>query len=292
MDESSNESSGERESQQPDSAKTPASKMPAGEAAESAKHDGNLPVVWSPKLDAGEAITEESRATDADEAAAPADEALKADVHTGAGAPDRSSRFALLAAAVAIAAALGSFAGSLSATGVAHLWPAPAAGLALVDTHPSQANKAELAELATLKANLDNATRGTTGQFAKLTDRLDRVEHAQLEPATKITHIADAVDRLEKRTAALPAAPETTGSIAASQPPAPSEPKQPERVLPDWVVQSVQGDRALVENRFGGIFYVSTGSVLPGLGRVETIKRQDGEWMVVTARGLITSTGR
>jgi hypothetical protein len=28
---------------------------------------------------------------------------------------------------------------------------------------------------------------------------------------------------------------------------------------------------------------------LPGVGRVEGIKRQDGQWVVVTARGLITS---
>jgi hypothetical protein len=30
--------------------------------------------------------------------------------------------------------------------------------------------------------------------------------------------------------------------------------------------------------------------MIPGLGRVETIKRQDGQWIVVTARGLISSS--
>lgn len=68
--------------------------------------------------------------------------------------------------------------------------------------------------------------------------------------------------------------------------------KPPDKVLPDWIVQGVQDGRALVENRYGGVFDVAAGSVLPGLGRVETIKRQDGEWIVVTARGLITSSGR
>ena len=157
--------------------------------------------------------------------------------------------------------------------------------------------KAELADLASLKANLDNATRSANGQFAKLADRLDRVERAEAEPATKISHIADAVDRLEKRSAAAAALPEITGSIAANQPaaaPAPtppmaSETKPPDRVLQDWIVQDVRGNRALVASRYGGMFAVAAGGFLPGLGRVETITRQDGRWVVVTARGVITS---
>jgi hypothetical protein len=61
------------------------------------------------------------------------------------------------------------------------------------------------------------------------------------------------------------------------------------RVLEDWIVQDVRGGRALVESRYGAIFAVTEGTVLPGLGRVETVKRQDGQWLVVTARGTITS---
>jgi hypothetical protein len=59
--------------------------------------------------------------------------------------------------------------------------------------------------------------------------------------------------------------------------------------LPDWIVQGVQNGRALVESRYGGVFDVGTGSVLPGVGRVDSIKRQDGQWLVVTARGTIAS---
>jgi hypothetical protein len=29
--------------------------------------------------------------------------------------------------------------------------------------------------------------------------------------------------------------------------------------------------------------------VLPGLGRIEAIRRQDGRWVVVTSKGTITS---
>ena len=54
-------------------------------------------------------------------------------------------------------------------------------------------------------------------------------------------------------------------------------------------MQDVQSGRALVESRYGGIFDVGEGSTLPGVGRVDTIKRQDGQWIVLTARGTITS---
>ncbi len=205
----------------------------------------------------------------------------------------RSSRFALLAASLALAAGLGAVAGSLSASGLAHLSPvaaaAPKSGLA--EANVLQAVKAELAELSALKASLDGTARNANSQFAKIVDRLDRVERAQIEPAAKLAHMAEAIDRLEKKSvtvSAASAAPETTGAIASHQPAAPGETKLPDKIVQNWVVQDVRKGRALVENSYGGVFAVAAGSVLPGLGVVESIKRQDGQWVVVTARGVIT----
>ncbi len=204
----------------------------------------------------------------------------------------RSSRFALLAASLALAAGLGAVAGSLSASGLAHLSPvaaaAPKSGVA--EANALQAVKAELAELSALKASLDGTARNANSQFAKIVDRLDRVERAQIEPAAKLAHMAEAIDRLEKKNvmAAASAAPETTGAIGNKQPAAPGETKLPDKILQNWVVQDVRKGRALVENSYGGVFAVAAGSVLPGLGVVESIKRQDGQWVVVTARGVIT----
>ena len=207
-------------------------------------------------------------------------------------APARSSRFALLAASLALAAGLGAVVGSLSASGLAHLSPVAAATpkSGMAEANALQAVKAELAELSALKASLDGTARNANGQFAKIADRLDRVERAQIEPAAKIAHMAEAIDRLEKKNvmAAASAAPETTGAIPNKQPAAPAEAKLPDKILPNWVVQDVRRGRALVENSNGGVFAVVAGSVLPGLGLVESIKRQDGQWVVVTARGVIT----
>jgi hypothetical protein len=217
----------------------------------------NLPMVVAPKLGAGE---DEAMDQPAGEAA---DETPAAPVH--------STRFLMLAAAVAFAAAFGSFVGSVSGSEMArYLYPAePAAGVANA-TDAMRELKLELADLSTIKADLDTASRNTTGQLAKLSDRLDHID---------------------QRTAA--ATSDITGSISASSnaPPvaSPDAPKITDRILQDWVVQDVQDGRALVENRYGGVFEVASGGTLPGVGRVDAIKRQDGQWLVLTERGTITS---
>jgi hypothetical protein len=216
----------------------------------------NLPMVVAPKLGAGEDEALDETAGEA------ADETPAERVH--------STRFLMLAAAVACAAAFGSFVGSVSGSGMArYLYPAePAGGLANT-TDAMRELKLELADLSTIKADLDTASRSTAGQLAKLSDRFDR---------------------LDQRAAA--ATGDVTGSISASSsaPVAPQgAPKFTDRILPDWVVQDVQGGRALVANRFGGVFDVGSGSTLPGVGRVDAIKRQDGQWLVLTEGGTITS---
>jgi hypothetical protein len=220
--------------------------------------DRNLPMVVAPRLGAGEDEEVDAAAGEAaDESVAPA-------------AQGNSRHFTILAASVAFAATFGALVGSVSGSGMARfLYPTtPASGEEEFGA-TIQAMKAQFAELSAIKSNLDTATRNANSQFAKIADRLDR---------------------LDQHTAAA-AASETTGSIATTSnaPPATEPPKLTDRILADWIVQDVQNGRALVESRYGGIFDVGAGSVLPGIGSVETIKREGGQWVVVTARGLITS---
>ena len=253
----------------------------------------HLPVVWSPKLDAGESdgpiIDAAAELPNGEFAKAAPDSDPVASEETSretSNAPARRSRFILLAASVAVAAVVGSFAGALTASGIGRFLPANTATPASADAKDVlRALKAQLAELSSIRADLDNATRNANGQFAKITDRLDHVERAQIDPGVKLAHIADTVDRLDKQ---MNVAPETTGSIKQSDAPA-GDPKLTDRILEGWVVHEVQGSRALIESRYGGIFDVGVGSVLPGVGRVDAVKRQDGQWVVVTARGIITS---
>ena len=191
-------------------------------------------------------------------------------------------RFALLAICVAFSAGLGALGGSLAMGGVGH-WLAP-----MPPPPPAHADAAEeiralkdsIAQLranlktigdnvAAVRAGLNASFSSSTAQFAKLAEALDKLEHHQAE-----RHAA----------AASPPAPppETTGSIA----PAPaSKPANP-AVVEGWVLRKAYRGAALVEGRYG-IIEIEPGDHLPGVGRVEEIKRQDGHWVVVTARGLI-----
>jgi hypothetical protein len=281
---------------QPEASNPPASESSSGPGEESKAAAGGstehkLPVVWSPKLDAGGGIEDEF--FDADPAPPPPDdeaaygEAAKEEpsAATAPAAQPRSWRFAQLAATIALAAAVGSFVGSLTGAGVGRLVPDAAPSTNTADAGSIlRAVKSELAELSAMKSNLDGSVRNANTQFVAIAERLDRVERAATNPAAQLAHIADAVDRLNK----INATPETTGSIAPMTTP-PAEPKIVDRIVEDWVVQDVHGDRALVEGRNGSLFEVGAGSILPGVGRVEAVKRQDGQWVVVTARGVITS---
>ena len=228
----------------------------------------NLPAVVVPQLSAA-ADKAESGAADDSEQIKPA------------APPARSKRFVMLAASVAFAAGFGSFVGSVSGTGLARfIYPppqAPAPNSGIENTIAAMREiKLQLAEVAALKASLDSAARNTTNQYAKLADRLDRLDQRSVAAA--------------ETTASLPptSAPLAQTAVVAMVAP-PEPPKLSDRILPDWVVHDVRNGHALVESRYAGLFAVSAGSVLPGIGRVDMIKRQDGHWLVLTARGTITS---
>jgi hypothetical protein len=92
--------------------------------------------------------------------------------------------------------------------------------------------------------------------------------------------------------AAAVAANEATASIT---PPAAAAPADPPKVevarLPTvegWVLRGVANGVALIEGR-RGIFEVYAGDPVPGAGRVDAIRRQEGRWVVVTTKGLIVA---
>jgi hypothetical protein len=245
-----------------------------------------------PKLNASERVADDF-ARDATGQAMTSSSAGTAKDEPGQAAPDpardailpRSLRLAMIAAPLSAAAAIGSFVGSLTAGGVTQFCPRGALTSSSVAASDAQAPNAEPAALSALKTYVEGATGNANHQFATLADRLDRIERAQAEPNVKLARIAEAVDRLEKeRKKVMAAAAEITGTVPNSSS-APAEAK----VLPDWILHGVRGRHALVENGDGDLFEITDDSRLPGLGRVEGIKRQDGQWVVVTTRGVITS---
>jgi hypothetical protein len=221
-----------------------------------------------------------------------------------AAAPPRGNRFALLAASVALTAGVGALAGALGASGLTRGTPVAEQGMIAAAAHEkTDALQSAIGrmqtELAALRTSVEAVTRATNGQFSKISERFDRVERTQTERATKFIKAVESLERLDRRADATPAR-ETTGSVpmpapqpvsatpAQSQPPLSPQVAQP-AIVEGWVVRNVYRGTAIIQNRRLGTVDVEPGDVLPGVGRVEAIKKQDGKWVVVTAKGLITT---
>ncbi|HTC98257.1 MAG TPA: hypothetical protein VK734_11055 [Bradyrhizobium sp.] len=219
--------------------------------------------------------------------------------------------FPAMAAMVALATIAGAVGGALATTGFTHVADAAA-------TTPANSGlEASIAridsDVMALKAGLEHTSKASVSQFNKTSDRLDKIERAQSEPNAKLVKLTEAVDKL-RATPPAPAAPvqaavtpaaakEVTGSVttpagaaplpvqvaAAPAVPAKSEVKPEVGRLPTvdgWALTDVGYGGAMIENR-RGTYEVYAGDFVPGLGRIDAIRKQDGHWVVVTQKGLI-----
>jgi hypothetical protein len=193
-------------------------------------------------------------------------------------------RFPRLAAAIALAVAGGAIAGSLGTWWLTRD-DQTAQAMARNETNQLKSAIERLnSDLVAVRSSVESANRGMNAQFVRLTDRMDKVERSQAEPATKIAKINETLERLDRRTRDLPdlaALPEQR--VAA---PVPIREIPRVSIVPGWVVRSVYDGMALIQGRIG-LIEVEVGDPLPGGGRVEAIRRQDGRWVVVTSKGLI-----
>ncbi|WP_031335204.1 hypothetical protein [Rhodopseudomonas sp. B29] len=209
-------------------------------------------------------------------------------------------KLAVVAALVILAAFAGAIGGALATAGFGMMTDAPHPDVAKVEakTNPLEAQVAQLqSEVSALKASIDNAAKQNSVQIGKTAERLERIEKAQAEPAAKIAKLSEAVDKLRAApatvAAAAPAPPvtvasaaagEVTGSIASRAAPKPEVGRLP--TIDGWILRDVYNGGAVIEGRTG-TYEVFAGDPVPGLGRVDAIRRQDGRWVVVTNRGLI-----
>jgi hypothetical protein len=210
-------------------------------------------------------------------------------------------RLGALAAVVALAAVAGALGGAVATASFGHFGggdTTSAANHAFEANHALEASVARLdADIQALKVGADHASKLGMTQFNKTSERLDKVEKAQLEPAAKLARLSEAVEKLRAAppvaaaAAATPlaAAKDITGSISPPAATPGAAPKVEVARLPTvegWSLRDVANGGALIEGR-QGIFEVYAGDPVPGLGRIDAIRRQDGHWVVVTSKGLI-----
>ncbi|MDP3078138.1 MAG: hypothetical protein Q8N40_21155 [Bradyrhizobium sp.] len=210
-------------------------------------------------------------------------------------------RLSALAAVVALAAVAGALGGALATAGVMQF----AGGTSATSSNlVLEASVARIdADILALKAGVEQTSKVGIVRDNKASDRLDRIEKAQAEPAAKLARLTEAVEKLKAAqaapvpVAAVPAAAkDITGSISppatAVAAPVPLPVPKPEvarlPTVEGWVLREVAHGGALIEGR-QGIYEVYAGDPVPGLGRVDAIRKQDGRWVVVTSKGLVVA---
>ena len=262
---------------------------PVDESGKHAASDSAQPV--NPQSDAAETGTPDIKVEQVEHARHRKLDDDKAPVLFVPAARQRFSRAAILAVAIALSAATGSAVGAVAAVAFAKPQSANTDDARTIEVNALRGVITQLSsEVASLKASVETSAKTANAQMAKIADRVERAEKAQAEPASRVAKLSELMERLERRNAAAapaPAlaaapAPETTGSVA---------PKQQDRpaVVNGWMLREVFNGGAVVENERMGIFEIVPGANLPGLGKVETIRRHDGRWVVMTAKGMIVS---
>jgi hypothetical protein len=213
-----------------------------------------------------------------------------------------TARMLAIAAMIAVGITVGAVGGSVAMSGLGKLFAADESKSATTVALEEHITRLE-SEVAALKVDADKANKATATARAKFNDRLDKLEKAQAEPNAKIAKLNEAVEKL--RTAPPPApvaaapaptpapvaavpAKEATGSINNTPAPAPKPEVARLPMVDGWRIVDVAAGGATIEGR-QGIFEVYPGDPVPGLGRVDAVRKQDGKWTVVTSRGLIVA---
>jgi len=160
----------------------------------------------------------------------------------------------------------------------------------------------------TVTSSMESNQRQLVTKLQELSERLDRIERNAPAAATaglvsnKLEQLNERLDRIER--SAVVGAPPQAPALATSLTPArsaaieastpiaspalklqsPNETKK----IPNWVVREVINGKAILQGP-AGIIGVSTGDLVPGVGRVQSIARQGGRWTVATNKGVISA---
>jgi hypothetical protein len=225
--------------------------------------------------------------------------------------PTRGRRFTAMAAMLLLAVIAGAAGGAFATIRLSHLTETTAAAAPNIATLEASVGRID-ADITALKAGMERTSNAGLAQSSKTGDRLERIEKAQSEAAAKLAKLGDAVDKL-RAAASVATSPgatvaprDVTGTVTApagaqalpmpqlhGSPAVTAAGTAPAEVgrlptIEGWVLRDVSRGVALIEGR-SGLYEVLAGDPVPGLGRVDAIRKQDGRWVVVTSRGLIVA---
>lgn len=236
---------------------------------------------------------------------------LDAAVRPDAGAPDSGGsngardlrRIILPAVLVLMTGAVGWYAGASAGMGRSGEQGA-AVESALVAELKAQANTiaALEARLKTLEAapqveavvkpaieilarRIDEIARTQTAALTNTSSRLDRSDR---DIGARLDRVNERIERVEKQVSSpVPVSSTQKNTTVASRSTPEEKAREPEASpIHSYVLRDVFRGGALVESRHG-LMEVFPGVQLPGAGRVRSVEKRDGRWVVVTTTGVI-----
>ena len=165
--------------------------------------------------------------------------------------------------------------------------------------------------ITTVASSTESNQRQLVTKLQDLSERLDRIERNAPAAATgglvsnKLEQLNERLDRIERSAAVVIAPPPQPPAVATSPTSAarsaaieaPTASASPAlklqgpietKKIPNWVVREVINGKAILQGP-AGLIGVSTGDLVPGVGRVQSIARQGGRWTVATNKGVISA---
>jgi hypothetical protein len=141
-----------------------------------------------------------------------------------------------------------------------------------------------------LRTAVDQSSKATNDRFGRFGENLDRIERVSSSSTVKLDKLAlaqapapAAVQSQPSQAAPMMASlasPEITGSVP---------PSAPRKVVKGWSVRQAYEGIAILQSP-NGVIEAVLGQQVPGLGRIEEIRNENGRLVVETSGGVIYSS--
>jgi hypothetical protein len=190
--------------------------------------------------------------------------------------------------------------------------------IAYLATQPAQSNVAANAEIRNLRETVaqlrkqmsgvsenldglrtavDQSSKATNDRFGRFAENLDRIERVSSSSTAKLDKLAQAQVQTpapamvqsqppspQGSMMASAAAPEFTGSVSPSE-----RAPVPRKVIKGWSVRQAYEGIAILQSP-NGVIEAVLGQQVPGLGRIEEIRNENGRLVVETSGGVVYSS--
>ncbi|MCK1720827.1 hypothetical protein [Bradyrhizobium sp. 141] len=152
-----------------------------------------------------------------------------------------------------------------------------------------------------LRTAVDQSSKATNDRFGRFAENLDRIERVSSSSTVKLDKLAQAQVQAPAQAPAPAmvqsqpssqqgpmmasvAAPEFTGSVSPSE-----RASAPRKVIKGWSVRQAYEGIAILQSP-NGVIEAVLGQQVPGLGRIEEIRNENGRLVVESSGGVIYSS--